>query len=299
MTTSKTTSIVPLVALCIVALFAANLKAQIKHNQVRGDMPPGVSADMSRMGNPELDYHIQPVQVIAPDGSQIEVGVDEGYVSFNSSRVSLGMFVGPVYRLKVTNINQHWGKSLYPSLELLDKLNPPKDLENDFPIQVVITQDDLEQAFKGNLVTKVIYLEDPHNALPQKHLVDKQPQVDVGRREDPMSVARTLGKPMAILRIGSRIPMANDRADFNFRSPEPQFLPDPQGNAVNPKWQEPLDFPPLRLPNENGSRPSIVPGEMIPGLDSGYNVPKMIMPNEAIHRRSSRIPAPNRSVLQR
>jgi hypothetical protein len=263
-------------ALIVVTCFsAATLQAQMpkKHFQLSGNMAPGVAADISRLANPALSTHMQPVQVIVPKLSSIEVGMDEGYVQVNASKVSVGMFVGPVYRFKVTGIAQNFGKDLYPSIEILDKLNPPKGMENDFPVQVVITQDDLLQALNGNMVTKVIYLEDPDGAFPQKHLPDQQPSFDIGGSEDPMSAARSMGRPMAILRMGSRIPMANDKADFNFRSPEPQFLPAPQAMGQNPKWEDPIELPPIRLPNQV---PQLVPDQIVP-LGSRFNqVPPIV-----------------------
>lgn len=231
-------------------------------NLIRGDMPPGVAADLTRLSNPKLEGHVQPVRVVSPIGARLEVNSNQGYVTTNSSRVSVGLQVGPVYRFKVTNIPRHYGKELYPSVEVLGKLNPPQGLENEFPIQVVIAQEDLEEALQGRLVTKVVYLENPELSLPHRHQEDKQPYLNIGAAQDPLKVARTMGRPMAILRIGSRIPMPSDQGqEFGFNAPSPSILPDPQGSNMRLGADS---ISPVEIPGQ--VLPPIVPGnaESIP-----------------------------------
>lgn len=282
------------IMVCLMLLIGATqfVEAQtpIRHNAMRGDLPPGVAGDMARMQDPSLDSHLQPVRVIAPDGTLLEIGVDQGFINVNASRVSLGMFVGPVYRLKISNIPQHWDKQLYPSVEILGKLNPPEELKNEFPIEVVISGDDLKQAIDGNMVTKVVYLEDPDNALPHKHLANQQPFFDVGPSTDPMRAARKLGRPIAILRIGSRIPTSNDRAEFNFHAPEPQLLPEPQMTVPNPKWEEPVEFQPLRMPQRNPFNNPVIPGNSSVPIVPGEVVPNSIVPGQITPQEPQRVP---------
>ena len=230
---------------------------------IRGDMPPGVAADITRLSNPKLNGHLQPVQMIGPIGSRVEVSTNNGYTQTNSSRVSVGLQIGPVYRFKVTNIPRHYGKELYPSIEVLGKLNPPKGLENEFPIQVVMNQDDLEQALSGRLVTKVVYLENPDVAMAHLHRQGKQPFIDVGAAQDPLLTARKLGRAMAILRIGSRIPTATDVVNgFNFYAPNPTMLPDPQGAGIVGRAEVISPISPIESPPQN---PRVIPGIVIPG----------------------------------
>lgn len=223
---------------------------------IRGDMAPGVAADFSRMANPKLEGYVQPVRVIGPIGARVEVGSQQGYISTNSSRVSVGLTVGPVYRFKITNIPRYPGKELYPSVELLNRLSPPEGLKNEFPIQIVISQDDLEQALQSRMVTKVIYLENPETALPHRHSEGQQPYFDVGGAEDPLRAAEKLGRPMAILRIGSRIPLATDSHEFGFYAPSPTVLPDPQPIQQKTDGLDPI--PPIR-----NTAPTI-PGMLMP-----------------------------------
>lgn len=231
-----------------VALAASITIAQqpIRHELIRGDMPPGLAADYSRMSNPALQRHVQPVRVIGPLGSRVDIAVQDGFIQSNASKVSIGMAIGPVYRFKITNIPQNTGKEIYPSIEILNRLNPPEGLEKEFPIEVVISEDDLTQAIRGRLVTKVIYLENPETALPHRHRANKQPYFDVGGSEDPLRASEKLGRPMAILRLGSRIPLPSDQmAQFNFHSPRPSILTDPETKQPEPEFDAIDDASPV------------------------------------------------------
>ncbi|MFM7116150.1 MAG: hypothetical protein ACKO0N_05895, partial [Planctomycetota bacterium] len=76
-----------------------------------------------------------------------------------------------------------------------------------FPVLVAISEDDIEQALAGRLVTKVIYVENPETALPYRQLCNgHQAFFDVTDLEDPIKTASRLGRPIAILRLGTRQP---------------------------------------------------------------------------------------------
>src|SRR5262249_6385967 len=69
------------------------------------------------------------------------------------------------------------------------------------------TLDDLDPVLdQGRLVTKVIYLEDPDQALPFRMSKDQIPVVTLNPTEHPLRVAAALGRPMAIVRLGGRRP---------------------------------------------------------------------------------------------
>ena len=250
------------IVVMIICFAAASTHAQrpLRHELIRGDMPPGVAADYYRMGNPALATYVQPVRIVGPPGSQLEIAARGGFMLTNASKVTVGMQIGPVYRLKVTNIPESPGKELYPSIEVLNRLYPPEGLENDFPIQVVLGKDDLKQALAGNLVTKVIYLENPETALPHRHREDQQPFIDVGGGEDPLRAAEKMGRPMAILRIGSRVPMPSDRLQqFDFHAPAPKILPEPQGNLPRANQGPINDLQPLKTPRVDTSPGTTAP----------------------------------------
>lgn len=228
----------------------ATAQHPIRHELIRGDMPPGLAADYSRMRNPSFARHVQPVRVISPLGSRVHIANQDGFRKTNSARVSVGMTIGPVYRFKISNIPQHLGKEVFPSIEILDRLHPPEGLENEFPIEVVISEDDLKQAIAGRLVTKVIYLENPETTLPHRHRANEQPYIDVGGGTDPLRAAEKLGRPMAILRMGSRIPMPSDLIErFNFGAPATAVLPDPQTVRSEPKVESDAQ-PAIKKPSD-------------------------------------------------
>ena len=58
-------------------------------------------------------------------------------------------------------------------------------------------------------MTRVIYVEDPQQALPvARKANDEQPWIEAPPGEDPLVAADRLGRPVAILRIGGRVPSA-------------------------------------------------------------------------------------------
>ena len=220
---------------CMVTASAA-MPAQalqpVRHNLIRGDMPPGMAAQFYQVSDPALRGHVQPVQLVAPTDTTIEIGdAASNFGQARTSQMSIGMAVGYVYRFKLSNLPvlNAVGESLYPSIEVFGKLSPPAGLEKDFPIQVVVTPDDIELALTGRMVTRVIYLEDPRGDLPHLHTTTDQPSIDVPRGQDPLRAAEQMGRPMAILRMGSRVPMENEIAEwFTFGIAAPTVLPDPR-----------------------------------------------------------------------
>jgi uncharacterized repeat protein (TIGR01451 family) len=128
-----------------------------------------------------------------------------------------GLLVGPVYRVKLSGLTDLPGVELYPSIELVDRLHPPAGLETQFPVIVPFTEEELEAAIQGSLVVKVIYLEQPNRALPITSERGKAiPALRVGPHENPLEVADVHGRPLAIVRLGGRVPDAN--------RPEPGFF---------------------------------------------------------------------------
>ena len=57
-------------------------------------------------------------------------------------------------------------------------------------------------------VTRVIYVENPNEALPVNDKPgDEQQWVEAPHGADPLAVADEMGRPVAILRIGGRVPI--------------------------------------------------------------------------------------------
>lgn len=113
--------------------------------------------------------------------------------------------VGHSYRLRLSDIPDHAGVELYPSIEILDRLHPPAGSESAYPVPVEITKDEIEAAIAGRLVTKVVYLEPPRRAVGLPRSIDEA-TATVPNRVNLLAEADVRGRPMLILRLGSRTP---------------------------------------------------------------------------------------------
>ncbi len=231
----------------VVCSLATLASAQQPHHLIRGNMIPGQASQLKVMASPSKACEIQPVKVVAPDGVELSSVSDGSFVLTSQSEYTVGMQMGLLYRFRITGVDVATSYELYPSIELLDLLHPPRGLETDFPIPVVITKADIREANAGRLVTKIIYLEDPEVALPRAGDKNEQPWFDVSASEDPIRTAEGLGRPMAIIRIGSRVPTGEELAyssmnAFNSASPSLTTETQQPGLKINPKYQSPV-FP--------------------------------------------------------
>src|SRR5690606_21111889 len=104
------------------------------------------------------------------------------------------------------------GVELYPTVEILDRLHPPVDLANEFPIPVELTLTEIETVLRDQMVTKVIYLEQPDLAIPVEQANGIHTE-DLPATVNLLKAADLRGRPMAILRIGGRIPDVNAPGD--------------------------------------------------------------------------------------
>jgi hypothetical protein len=116
------------------------------------------------------------------------------------------MLIGQVYRLKITRIPRNEGLEVFPTIEVINRLYPPQGLESRYPIPIQFTLQELEMALNGRFVTRVIYLEDPDTALPVRDKPGDQRYYEVRSDDNPLQVADRLGRPVAIMRMGSRTP---------------------------------------------------------------------------------------------
>lgn len=206
----------------------ANAQLTRGHKLIDSRMAPGVASQRTLFSNKDLINHVQPVRLLTPEGSSVGIFANGTTTSSAGPAVSVGVTAGLLYRFKVDFVSDHQPRTVYPSIELLDRLYPPKGLETQFPIPVVLTKNDLEQASAGKMVTKVIYLESAEGAAVRSGSDREQPYFDVDGSEDPLHVAKGFGKPLVILRIGSRIPTQEElHQPSAFNSSVPVNLPDP------------------------------------------------------------------------
>jgi len=196
------------------------------HRLYNINMPPGAIGAQQLRSNYPFQGYVQPVKIRVPEGADVAIAGSEAF-EITAPALRVGLMVGHVYRLKVSNIPRFEGEEIYPSLEIINRLYPPRGMKDRFPIPIEIAQEDLEAAIAGRMVVRVVYVEDPNEAFPKQEDPDYQRYFDVLPEEDPLHVADELGRPIAILRLGSRRPnyTGPDR-EFLFRSPPFHLTPE-------------------------------------------------------------------------
>ena len=205
-------------ALLVCLVSGAPLLAQgpAVHWQHQGVMPPGaIGGQRLGRGGP-LSGYFQPVAIRLPEGTRVAAAGEGGFEDAQQAPLLVGMLIAPVYRLRVTQIPNQPGMEVFPTIEVIDRLYPPPAEALRFPIPVSISQEELELALEGKFVTRVIYIEDPDRALPVAESADTQNWFEVQPDQDPLEVADRLGRPVAILRLGGRLPSDT--------GPDQQFL---------------------------------------------------------------------------
>ncbi|MES2789014.1 MAG: hypothetical protein V4719_05290 [Planctomycetota bacterium] len=180
--------------------------------------PPGRAGDWAARAANGSPMRFQPVEVQLPVEGQVTWfagGPAAGIVSPAPSMA--GLLLGPVYRVKLSGMPEYPGVELYPTIEMVSRLHPPAGRANEFPVIIGFTANEIELAAQGQLVTKIIYLEQPNRASLQNTSRGKPvAPVRVTPRENPLEIADINGRPLAIVRLGGRVPDTN--------RPEPGFF---------------------------------------------------------------------------
>jgi hypothetical protein len=243
------------IACCVLASSAAAQPPW--HYLNKADMPPGVIGMRQLERGGPLPGYFQPVEITAPAGTQLSIVADGAFSPPRQEKFVAGMLIGQVYRLKVGNLRGHEGEEIFPTIEVVDRLYPPPGQATRFPIPIVLTEEELLMALDGRYVLRVIYLEDVHNPLPLRHEPGKQAYYDIGPGQDAMQAADRLGRPMAILRMGSRVPMPDeDQSRFLYEQPPALLFETPAPAMDRQKGLEPPLEAPLRMgrPTRNFER---------------------------------------------
>lgn len=161
--------------------------------------------------------YFQPVRVSLPAEGQVTFYEAMDRPIELAAPAQAGLLVGNVYRLKVSGLAEFPGVEFYPSIELIDRLHPPAGREEDFPVDFEFTSEEFEWAANGRLVTKVIYLEQPQR-VPTTLLDSVNRIQTIEPNLNAVAEADSLGRPMAIVRLGGRTPDPL-RPDPNFFGP--------------------------------------------------------------------------------
>ncbi|MBP3558078.1 MAG: hypothetical protein J6K20_10330 [Thermoguttaceae bacterium] len=228
------------------------------HYLHRPSLPTGELASFYRLSDADLE-RVQPVAWKLPKGVRAGIAAPGGYV-FNAELADDARFPwlanafalqpGRVYRFQLTDIPFNPNRALYPTLELIGRLNPPTGREWDFPIEIELPQADLELALQGNLVTRVVFLENSENARPtdaDRSTADLT--VEVPNNYDPVAVAASKGRVLAILRVGSRAPVDLPNVENPFYFGLPPFALAP--SSLQPLASTPETFDVVEGPETN------------------------------------------------
>ena len=226
--------------ICITTVFALPTAAQEpsslrdRHFRDSGLHPPGqVGQGLLSRGGPIPGY-FQPIEVRAPQGTQLAFVANGQFGPSLLAPTKAGMLIGAVYRMKITNIPGLEGVEVFPSIEVINRIYPPRGLAAKFAIPIQLSLREIKMAVQGFYVTRGIYLEDPTNPIPVDEPIGRQRTLDISYTEDPLHVADKLGRPVAILRIGSRYPQLNaETGRFMFSSPPIQIIATPLLPAAN------------------------------------------------------------------
>jgi len=203
-------------AACTLATASAAAQSVSYHHPLNQRMPPGQAAAWLQHIRQENSGWLQPVQIDVPGGADVSVfSGSANTTGITSAPALIAVSPGHTYRLRLANMPEFPDVELYPSLEILDRLHPPPGQENRFPIPVPLTRDDIRLALSGRLVTRVIYLEQPQLAQQLDPLRREIPQT-VLPSENALQEADRLGRPMIIVRLGSRRPAAGTRSTLFF-----------------------------------------------------------------------------------
>lgn len=219
------------------------------HYLNKADMPPGaIGLRQLQRGGP-LPGYFQPVEVTAPPGTLLSVVSNGDFSEAKREKLLAGMLIGQVYRLKVGNISGREGLEIFPTIEVIDRLYPPPGQAARFPIPVELTEEEIKMATDGRYVLRVIYIEEPRTALPLRDQPGRQRYFEIPPGDDAMETADRLGRPVAILRMGSRVPLADeDQSHFLYHQPPVQLIEElPPAVPRHQGLEERLPAPP-RLP---------------------------------------------------
>lgn len=197
---------------------------------------PGKVGQWQLIAKPSLNGYFQPVRVLLPTQGLVSFYTPESTQPvLTQGPAQAAMLVGHVYRFQVTGLAEFPGLELYPSLELIDRMHPPAGREQEFPIPVEITLAEIKAVGEGRMVTKVIYLESPR--LPSTDPVEpgRLLTYDAPASSNLLDSAGQLGRPMAILRMGGRVPDPRNPQDEMFaRRPPIQIQAVGGANAMSP-----------------------------------------------------------------
>ncbi|HEV3081017.1 MAG TPA: DUF11 domain-containing protein [Gemmataceae bacterium] len=162
-------------------------------------------AGMAQTAHPPAPSPLLYVRFAVPAATQVTVYPGGPGGRQYTGPVVVGFRPGYIYRVKLANLVDHPYAALFPSLEVRGTLQLPPNLRAaNYPAPVVLSEEDIQRALAGGLVTKVIYLENPEHAFGIAARPDLPIETEVRATVDPLDEARLMGRPVLIIRLGGR-----------------------------------------------------------------------------------------------
>jgi len=209
------------------------------HTPLNQWQTPGTAAGMVQMAGRADPTWFQPLRVQLEDGGAVSIFHSQPATPFKQpSPAQFGVLVGHLYRLKIEGIPGLPGITLYPTIEIVDRLHPPQGQKHNFPVLIHIDRRDIDQALVGNLVTRVVYLEQPTIAAPFE--LDRSTRTrNLDRMDNALLQADRYGRPMVILRLGGRLPSPHGESQRFWGTGGPVTLSKPVTGAMGERQSEP------------------------------------------------------------
>lgn len=210
----------------------------------------------------------QPIRFVLPSTGAVAVCDSiRGVTPIEDPVSQVAVMPGHVYRLLVNDLPEFPGVDFYPSIELVDRLHPPAGQADNFPVEIELTVDELEAANRGQLVTKVIYVEQP-DRIPLTVLNEKTRVTDVPADSNVFAHADVLGRPLAIVRLGGRLPDPHqpDPGFFGPGGPLQPSQPTVALQGAKPLAGKPKEGSAMVRVSRQGGAPRV---ESAPAADSG------------------------------
>lgn len=204
------------------------------------NLTPGTAGHWAALAGKGGGRWSQPLKITLDGGGDVTVFHSRPIQETTyKSPAQLGVRVGHLYRLKVSNMPDLPGVVIYPTIEIIDRLHPPAGKKHDFPIPVYIDREDIESAINGNLVTRVVYIEQPQLAAP--FALDSSTRVrTLLPAQNVLAQADRYGRPAVIVRVGGRLPSIHgERAAFyGTGGPVTASRPSVSANAEKPPYDQ-------------------------------------------------------------
>jgi len=220
---------------------------------------PGMAARFMDLAGRAQPNSFQPIRIDVEDGAEVAIyHARPIQAQAMASPAQLGVLVGHTYRLRIRNLPEMPGVELFPTIEVIGRLHPPRGLEHDYPIPVHIDRKDIDLAISGNLVTRVVYLEQPQLAAPFE-LDASTRNRDIEAAANALAEADRFGRPVLVLRMGGRLPSPQGEPLSFYGSGGPIARSVPS-NATTPTNDAQADARFSRRPNPTTGRQKFVAG---------------------------------------